>query len=516
MTLSGNKQDRVDRIFPFTSTIDSYGTSKIQSAIYRIGRQFSSLSKLVKNSGAYALSSIVTPLLSLLLAPFLTRTLSTTDYGALTLLNMVIGLVAGITQLGLGSAFFRAYNYDYTKRHEKHAVVATTTMLLFIVSILAALGMILLSSFSARLLFGHSSFSSFIVIAGSVICVQNLTVPGLSWLRAENRGVFYSVLSIGNMLIALLANIVLVGILHWGVAGSLIATGIGYMSIVICTLPFIIFRVGIRIRIDIARNLLGFGLPLIINFASYWVLQLSDRYLLSRFSSLAETAKYAVAYTLGSVMAAVVIGPFTLAWPTTMFTIAKSEDAPRVFQQIFRWISLFLLFAAFCLSLIGVVVLNLLFPVAYHSVAIVIPIVSTSMVFYGIYYIFAIGVNVKRKTWMISIFMALAAIVNLVLNLFMIPLYGAIGAALTTLIAYIMLVLVAYVVNQRIYPLPFELGCFVIALFIGVTLYTGCGAFAQAYNIYGTCIIYVGASLLYGVCLVMLGKHPSGGHKLIH
>ena len=515
MTLAGNKQDRVDRISLFTSHRNSSGAAKIQSAMCRTSGQFSALSKLVKNSGAYALSSVVTPLLSLLLAPFLTHTLSTSDYGALTLLNMIIGLVAGITQLGLGSAFFRAYNYDCTTRHEKHAVVATTTMLLFIVSVLTAIGMILFSSFLAGLLLERSSFSGFIVIAGSVICVQNLTVPGLSWLRAENQGVFYSVLSISNMLIALLANIVLVGVLHWGIAGSLIATGTGYMCVVICTLPFIISQVGMRIRMDIARNLLGFGLPLIVNFASYWVLQLSDRYLLSRFSSLAETAKYAVAYTLGSAMATVVIGPFTLAWPTTMFTIAKSKDAPRVFQQIFRWLSLFLLLAAFCLSFIGVVFLKLLFPATYHSVAFVIPIVSTSMVFYGIYYMFVIGVNVKRKTWIISIFMVSAAIVNLVLNLFMIPLYGAMGAALTTLAAYILLVLMAYVVNQRIYPLPFEVGRFIIALFIGGVLYAGCGVLAQSYTIYSTCTLYVGALLLYGGCLVVLGRYPSRSRKLV-
>lgn len=66
----------------------------------------SQIRQLVKSSGIYALSSLAAPLVSLVLAPFLTRHLSHADYGALAVLNTAIALVAGITQLGLNSAFF--------------------------------------------------------------------------------------------------------------------------------------------------------------------------------------------------------------------------------------------------------------------------------------------------------------------------------------------------------------------------------------------------------------------------
>jgi hypothetical protein len=67
--------------------------------------------------------------------------------------------------------------------------------------------------------------------------------------------------------------------------------------------------------------------------------------LLSLFSTLAETAKYAVVYSIGSAMAVVVITPFTLAWPTTMFSVARRKDAADVFRVMFRWFSLFPLHA---------------------------------------------------------------------------------------------------------------------------------------------------------------------------
>src|SRR5258706_6299233 len=85
---------------------------------------------LIKSSGLYALASLVGPLISLVLAPFLTHSLSRADYGALTVLNTAIALVAGLTQCGLGSAFFRAFNYDYESERDKLDVLSTTIVLL--------------------------------------------------------------------------------------------------------------------------------------------------------------------------------------------------------------------------------------------------------------------------------------------------------------------------------------------------------------------------------------------------
>ena len=291
-----------------------------------------------------------------------------------------------------------------------------------------------------------------------------------------------------------------------GVAGSLIATASGYASVIICTIPVIIVRAGLRMRMDIVKSVLAYGSPLILSLVSYWVLQLSDRYLLSLFGSLAETARYAAAYTLGSAMSVVVIGPFTLAWPTTMFAIAGRKDAGSVFALVFRWFSMFLLFAAFGLSLVARVLLILLFPVSYRSAAPIIPVVAASMVFYGIYFIFMAGANISRKTWLTAIFATVAAITNVAFNLFLIPHFQAMGAAISTLLAYIILALVAYLVNQRIYFIPFELGRFAIALFIGIGCYVGGNYLASSQGLFGAAGIYVSVIALYSLSLFVLAR----------
>ena len=462
--------------------------------------------KLIKSSGIYALSSLASPLVALVLAPFLTRNLSHSEYGALVILNTAIALIAGITQLGLNSAFFRAYNYDYETKSDRFRVLSTVVMLLSLTSMCTAFTMMIAAPWLSMLLFNSESFSNEVRIAGVVILLQNLTVPGFAWMRAESRAMIFSMLSIANLLVVLGANLILVGALQMGIEGSLIATGSGFAFVVICTLPIIVFRSGLRLHLNIAHGLLTFGLPNVSNYVSIWVLQLSDRYLLGRLGSLSQTASYAVAYSLGGVVSVVVLSPFALAWPSALFSIAKKDDAANIFRLVFRWYSFILLFATFALSLVGMIVLNLFFPPSYQSAAFIIPIIALSTMFFGVYNIFTTGISVKRKTWFAVVFTTVAALVNVGLNLILIPQYGAIGAALSTLFAYAILALIAYIVNQRIYPIPYEISTFIVALIIGIGFFTGGIFLSQNQGTYEAWGISLGALGLYSGCLVLLAK----------
>jgi O-antigen/teichoic acid export membrane protein len=464
------------------------------------------VSDLLKSSGIYAISSLASPLIALVLAPFLTSVLSESDYGALIVLNTVIVLITGITQLGMISAVFRAYNYDYESQQDRLKVLSTTVIILLFTSLPVTFIFILTAPWIATLLLGSASFSDSIKVATLVVLIQNLSVPGLAWLRADKRATFFSALSILNLLIALGATIFLVGSAHMGIIGALLATGIGYAFVVVCTLPLILIRAGLKTRLDIIQNLVTFGIPLVFNTLSFWVLQLSDRYLLSRLGSLVETASYGVAYSLGNALNVVALAPFVLAWPTAMFAIAKRDDAPHVFRLIFRWFSLALLFVACALAYVAMVVLDVLFPPAYHSATPIIPIIALSIVFYGAYTVFTVGTGIRRKTWYIAIAMTVAALLNVIINIILIPLYGSMGAALATLIAYVFLTIMMYIVNRRIYPLPFEIGIFIIALLASCIIFCTGWFLARDQAIYQASAIYIGSTLLCAGCLFGIEK----------
>ncbi|HEX9069766.1 MAG TPA: lipopolysaccharide biosynthesis protein, partial [Ktedonobacterales bacterium] len=388
-------------------------SARLQAVVPGAEGYIALLRNLAKSSGIYALAALASPLISLVLAPFLTRHLSPADYGLLAIMNTLIGLTAGVTQLGLSSAFFRAYSYDYSSREDRNSVLTTVAMILALITIPVAIIVSIYAPTIGALLFGRSSAGSYIALAAGVVLLQNMTVPGFAWLRAENRPLFFSLLAIGNLIIALTANIVFIGVFKLGITGSLLATGSGYAFIVLLTIPLILLRAGLRVRLDVAWNVLSFGTPMVMNFISFWVLQLSDRYLLSKFGSLEQTATYTVAYSLGSVLSTAVISPFSLAWPQTMFTVAKRRDAAKIFRLIFRWFSLFLLLAAFAFSLAGKLLLIWFFPPGYRSVAAITPLIAASIVFFGVYNVVMVGAGVRRKPWMGGVFATIAAVANL-------------------------------------------------------------------------------------------------------
>lgn len=466
---------------------------------------------LAKSSGVYALSALAAPLVSLVLAPFLTHHLTPNEYGLLAVLTTAVGLTAGITQLGLNSAFFRAYNYDYTSAQDRRGVVSTVWMLLVTVGLPICAGIVVGAPLIARVLLGDVSQAPLVRIAGLVCLAQNLTVPGYAWLRAESKALYFSLLSIVSLVVTLGTNVIFVGMLNLGLTGATAALGTGYAAVVICTAPFLIFRAGVRFRRDIAMSVLAFGLPLVLNFASYWVLQLSDRFLLARMSSLTATAEYAVAYTMGSALSALIISPFTLAWPTSMFTIAKRKDAARIFGLVFRGFAAMLYFSAFGLSLLATLFLQQLFPPAYHDAGPIIALITASIVFYGVYFLFMIGANVLRKTWLTAVFTTSAAMLNVGCNLLLIPRFGGIGAAASTLLAYIVLAGLAYAVNQRIYPLPFQITTWLLMGAVGAALYIACWRLPLPVEPMAAWACRFGICLLYGLLLFFYG----GGMRLL-
>jgi O-antigen/teichoic acid export membrane protein len=107
--------------------------------------------------------------------------------------------------------------------------------------------------------------------------------------------------------------------------------------------------------------------------------------------------------------------------------------------------------------------------------------------------------------------MGVAAVANFGLNLVLIPLYGSAGAAASTLIAYVLLALVAYVANQRIYPVPYEMKRFLAALFLGLALYLIASLVSHEWSAFWRWSLIIACLVFYGGTLLFLG----GGRSLL-
>jgi O-antigen/teichoic acid export membrane protein/O-antigen ligase len=459
---------------------------------------------LLKSSSAFALGAFASPLIAILLTPFLTSHLTAGDYGTLTLCYALISLLAPITQLGTTSAFFRAFNLDFAKKRERQDVLATTLVLISVVTVPASLLLVFTSGAVSSALFGDAAPSALISLTAYILLLQNISTLAYAWLRAENRPLAMSLVTIGNLLVTLLATLYFVGVLQTGINGALISTACGYAVVDLCVIPFILLRAGVNARWDIAISMLAFGAPQVPGSIAFWLLQLSDRYILGWLGTREQVAHYSVAYTLGWAVVTIVISPFVLAWMPLMYKIAKRDDASVVFQTVFRWYASALLLATFALTLAGGVALEVFFPPSYRSAADVIPLISASAVLYGVYLVMIVGVNVQRKTWVATGLMMIASVLNIGANVVLIPAYGATGAATSTLLAYLALATLAYFVNQRIYPLPFQVNRFMVGAALGYALFLALNPAAALLGSEWIWSLRVLALVLYAAGLLIL------------
>jgi O-antigen/teichoic acid export membrane protein len=95
---------------------------------------------------------------------------------------------------------------------------------------------------------------------------------------------------------------------------------------------------------------------------------------------------------------------------------------------------------------------------AYWDAWQVVPFIALSYVLYGLYFQGAVGINLEKKTKVLPFVVGTAAVVNLALNYLLIRPWGMMGAATSTLLSYLLLVILVFRVSQRYYAISYEWG----------------------------------------------------------
>jgi O-antigen/teichoic acid export membrane protein len=147
---------------------------------------------------------------------------------------------------------------------------------------------------------------------------------------------------------------------------------------------------------------------------------------------------------------------FQLAWPAFAYSIKDDREARRTYSYVLTY----LLFATCWLSVgLGALapwLVRILATEHFHRSAEAVPLLCFATAAYSGYSVLAIGIGRMRQTqfnWLVSGF---AAVVNVVLNLILIPPYGMIGAAIATLAAYVALFLGMWLRSRRVYAVPYQ------------------------------------------------------------
>lgn len=413
----------------------------------------SGIAGLVRRGSAYLLSNAIVQAGSLITFPLYARRLGPSGYGALALLLALTSVLTTVVILGLNTAVTRvAAGGD---RDDSRAA-GTALMYVLVAGFALCVAATVLRAPLLTLIAPSAtpSLSWVMPLAMAYVTLTAALQVVLAQATAQNRAALYLTAAVVNTACTLGAAIVLVGLWDGGVGGAMVALTAGTLAAFVVTAPRVLRRDWARFSPRLFQTMLVFGIGLLPMNLAAWALNLADRYILSHYVPMAEVGRYSAAYKVGSLAMIALVLPFRTAFVPFLFQAGKRPNGPAVIGQVVRLFAVASLWCALAVSVVGPELLRVLAGSAFVSAANIVPWVAAGTVMVGLTTAFSAGILLRDRTYLGAVSYGVAAAFNIALNLVLIPMYGALGAAVATLLADSLLALVFVAISERLYRTP--------------------------------------------------------------
>lgn len=372
----------------------------------------------------------------------LARLLGSDAYGGFILASMTMAVGILFARLGMKSGLLRKLPYHEDNPQEARGVVKASVQLGIVSGVLVSSIIFLAAPIIATRVFGDPSIIPLIRLVAVGIPFSVLLTIGVSIARALRDAKPHVIVNqiLNTALTAVLVSALLFA--GYGAVGAILAKVIAIaisatiaLYLAYRALPFPLRGPTVRMH----RDLLTFSLPLVLAASANWALAQTDTVLVGVFMTSAGVGVYNVAYRLHS-LGMVFFYPVTFLLPPVLTRLMERDDetaAKRTYQVATKWMTL-LTFPLFLLVfLFPEVVIETAFGSAYRSGAdvlriLIIPVIVTTFMGANGSALIAFGHNRINLYGNGAI-----SLLNVGLNIVLIPEYGLIGAATATATAFI-------------------------------------------------------------------------------
>ena len=416
------------------------------------------IKRLSGKSAIYGLGSIILRVIGFALLPIYTRFLTPADYGILAVAGIVSSILGILLSLSLHASLNPIY-FRAAEQREKRAALGTVWLALVILSGAMTILLDQVGSSVFSLFFRNVPFNPYIRLAIWAAFLNVFGLVPLNLLQIQERAALYVLFTVINVLLQIGLVLFFLVICGLGAQGYLMGTLLGAL---VMALPFswlVLCNVRPTWRWGFLKRALAYSLPLVPHALSGWVLDLSDRAILERFVSLEELGLYSLGYIYGSAMNMVAYA-INSAWVPYLFQRDAHENGDSSYHlaRLGTYFAAFLCFVALALGLFSKEVIRLMTTPAFFSAARVAPWIVAGWLLSGLYYFPINFLFLRQKTAAVPLATMVSGLLNIGLNLWLVPLYGIMAAAWVTFISYGLMLVLAWWLGFRAYPLPYEYG----------------------------------------------------------
>ena len=388
--------------------------------------------QLMKNTAIITIGKVCTQFISFFLLPLYTAIFSTDEYGIVDLFNTIVACILPIVTLQIEQGLFR-FLIDTRDDDNGKTKLITSTAILFIFQTLIYIGL-----YSIIQNYINSEYKHFLLL--NVIANMSSGLM-LQLARGLGKNKEYS---IGSFIVAgftVILNVLLIVILKFRVEGMFLSIFIANMLASIylffaCKTYKYIKRTGFRF--SAIKTMLKYSIALIPNAISWWVINVSDRAIISSMLSIGANGIYAAANKFSGVYINA-YNIFNIAWTESAAVNIDSEDRDKYFTNIIN--TGFQVFGSVALLVIALtpfifpLIINAKFGEAYNQI----PLLMLASLFnVGVGLVSVIYVA-KKRSLDISKTSFLSAVINVVVNVLLIKHIGLYAASISTIVAYLVM-----------------------------------------------------------------------------
>lgn len=420
---------------------------------------------MVKNFFKFAIGAFATFVVGLLTTSILTRMISPIEMGKASYVSTVALLAISIFYLGMDQCYIRFY-YDVEQDSRSSLLLKCIKFPVIITSIFSVSSLLLYKWVTEELV-GESSFLVCVFFVLRIYITLLDKFVSLS-IRMKQMPVFYSIYSlakkVGYLVVAvILYHRVFADSYKTLVVGIVISEGIIFLITAIIDFDF---KNCLKNNADIQdTTLLKYGLPFVLSTAITYIFHSTDKFMLKYLSDYYQIGLYSGAHNIVNLLTQVQ-AVFLLFWSPIAYKHFSQQPEEREFYVKANDI------VTYFMMVIGLALvackdyISLLLGSQYRDAAFVFPFLAFMPIMYTISETTVLGINFTKKT-KVHIYIALiSAVVNMIGNYYLILLYGAKGAAISTGLSYVVFFLLRTMFSQRLFPIPFHMGKIIVALVI--------------------------------------------------
>jgi O-antigen/teichoic acid export membrane protein len=412
------------------------------------------LKRLARHSAIYGLGGVISRVIALFLLPLYTTYLDTDDLGAVGVVVALSAVLVTVLRGGISSAFFRFY-FD-SPDPARRLVVLRTSFWFTMASATAGLVLGLVFAEPIGTLLGVDDAT--LVRAAFVGLWAQMNYEQLTALfRVEERSLAFLAASLANIAVTVAATVVLVVVYDLGAVGVVAGNFAGTLAVYVALLGYRREQLGLQLDRPLLREMQRFGLPLVPAALALIAINFGDRFFLSHLAGLDEVGRYELGIRIASAMV-LLLTAFRTAWPAFAYSIEDEDEARRTYGFVLTYLVLVASWLALALGLLAPWLVRLLAPQNsdYWPGGRVVAPLAFAFAAYAGYIVVSIGVGRARRTGFNWVVTGIAAVVDVALNVALVPRYGMEGSAAAMATAYGVLFVVMAWHAQRTYPVPYQ------------------------------------------------------------